>query len=197
MSPLRLSCLLALLACVGSFLWGMSGAWFRRVGRLSWGFRVIQAGGAVALVCNVAVLLRHDPLGWAPALPALTLYGLSLAGFWWAVTAHARRPPSHAFSLDQPDTLVRRGPYRLVRHPFYAAYLLAWAAGFVATGEWPLLLTLVLMSAIYGRAAWLEERKFAGSPLAGPYAEYRACTGMFVPRLRPWRLPNQAIPPLD
>ena len=192
MSPMRLLCLLALLVCVSSFLWGMSGAYFRRVGRLGRGFRAIQAGGALALACNVAALLRHDPIGWAPGMAALGLYVLSLAAFWWAVASHARQPPSHAFSADLPEALVRHGPYRLVRHPFYASYLLTWSAAFVATQAWPLLLPLALMSAIYVRAAHQEERKFEASPLAGHYAEYRARTGMFLPRWRPKRSPATA-----
>jgi protein-S-isoprenylcysteine O-methyltransferase Ste14 len=183
MEPLRIACLLALLACVGSFLWAMSGPYFRRVDRAGWGFRSIQIAGAGAFICNVMVLARTEPITFASGLAALALYGSSFAGFWWSVGSHVQAPPSHAFSADLPVLLVQRGPYRLVRHPFYTSYLLTWCAGTLATHELTLLLPLGLLAGIYMHAARLEERKFERSGLAGPYHDYRARTGMFLPRL--------------
>ncbi len=76
---------------------------------------------------------------------------------------------------------MEHGPYRFVRHPFYCSYLLAWAAGFVATAQTWLLPTVAVMLVIYVRAAKLEEEKFTRSPLAGTYERYRSRTGLFLP----------------
>jgi protein-S-isoprenylcysteine O-methyltransferase Ste14 len=76
---------------------------------------------------------------------------------------------------------MQDGPYRFVRHPFYACYLLTWAAGAIATGRVSLMFTFLTMLVIYASAARMEERKFEGSPLATSYRRYRARTGMFVP----------------
>jgi protein-S-isoprenylcysteine O-methyltransferase Ste14 len=77
--------------------------------------------------------------------------------------------------------LVEGGPYRLLRHPFYCSYLLAWTAGIAATGRWWLIPTVLVMLAIYVRAARMEEDKFTRSPLAAAYERYRSQTGMLLP----------------
>ena len=77
-----------------------------------------------------------------------------------------------------------QGPYRLIRHPFYTSYLLAWTAGYFASGSAWSILTVVAMVVLYKRAADLEERKFEVSKLRNSYAQYRQEVGQFVPRLR-------------
>ena len=89
-----------------------------------------------------------------------------------------------AFSDDAPKALITGGPYRIVRHPFYAAYLLYWLAGWIATGNWFVAGTSVLAAALCVDAACREERKFMASPLSSAYEDYRADTGMFFPSLR-------------
>ncbi len=80
-----------------------------------------------------------------------------------------------------PTFLTQSGPYRLVRHPIYSAYLLAWVAGPVICGQPLLLLSTLVMAVIYFFAARQEESWFAGSELAEDYRRYRSRTGMFVP----------------
>lgn len=112
----------------------------------------------------------------------LMLYAMSLVLFWWAiVTTHAKRELSIAFSSDLPCSLIETGPYRWVRHPFYASYLLFWLAGFVITGAWWLAVILIVMMCLYCQAAATEENKFARSALAKEYAAYTARTWMFIP----------------
>jgi protein-S-isoprenylcysteine O-methyltransferase Ste14 len=106
--------------------------------------------------------------------------------FFWALRAHGRRPLSAAFSPDEPAHLVDWGPYRFIRHPFYSAYLLTWLAGFVATARFALIPTIVVMFWIYWRAADLEEKKFAASPLAENYRRYSQLTGRFLPAPLGW-----------
>jgi len=77
---------------------------------------------------------------------------------------------------------VSWGPYRYVRHPFYASYCLTWVAGAAACGSAVVVSTFVLMLAMYVRAARFEERKFLRSPQAADYANYQRSTGMLVPR---------------
>jgi protein-S-isoprenylcysteine O-methyltransferase Ste14 len=114
-------------------------------------------------------------------LAGTALYVLAWLLFEWAVKATRERRLSFAFSSDWPVRLMNRGPYRLVRHPFYTSYMLAWIATLVATRQ-PLLLGLILgMFVFYNRAANYEESKFAASPLADDYASYRARTGKFLP----------------
>jgi protein-S-isoprenylcysteine O-methyltransferase Ste14 len=89
-----------------------------------------------------------------------------------------------AFSDDTPQFLLRHGPYRYVRHPFYASYLLFWVGTAVTTAGWLPWLVPFGMLLLYARAATGEEQKFARSDLAQAYETYRQNTGMFLPRLR-------------
>jgi protein-S-isoprenylcysteine O-methyltransferase Ste14 len=79
--------------------------------------------------------------------------------------------------------LTTAGPYRLVRHPIYAAYLLAWCAGAAIAGQPWLLAPVLGMGLFYVSAARQEETSFLASAFAIPYSEYRRRTGMFVPKV--------------
>lgn len=147
------------------------------------GLRVISAltlAGFAWFAFRVAVL----PVGrfWEAAM---VLFLLALALFVWTVRFTRKTPPTVAFARDEPVFLLRHGPYGYVRHPFYLSYLLFWTGTAAATPgilPWGVLLVMLL---VYWSAARREEAKFAASPFASAYAEYRARTGMFLPRLRP------------
>jgi protein-S-isoprenylcysteine O-methyltransferase Ste14 len=127
----------------------------------------------------------HPP---APVMIAgMVLLALSLFVFWGAILAHRGNRPAFAFVQTRPSRFVRRGPYRLIRHPFYASYLLfLLAAAFV--GGFPLLiLTVPWLGAFYYFAAREEERSFRDSPFARDYRRYARTTGMFWPRMLPVR----------
>lgn len=160
------------------------------------GLRLLKLG---ALASKVAILwsIWHarpsaTPGWWGGALAILAAsYGL----FWWATITNRRRPLTLAFSPDRPSHLVDEGPYRYLRHPFYASYLLGYVAGWIAVREWYLLPFLAGMTAIYWWAASVEERKFAESPLAEEYERYKQRTYRFFPRLRTAVVPRPITPP--
>ena len=80
-------------------------------------------------------------------------------------------------------TLVTRGPYRWVRHPFYDAVALSVVANALVAANWFLLaggiLTLALIVLRTGRE---EERLVAR--FGDSYRDYTARTGRFLPRTR-------------
>jgi len=112
------------------------------------------------------------------------LYLWSLGLYWWAIRTNSAARLSAAFSSDLPAHLVKDGPYRFIRHPFYCAYALAWSAGAVATARWWLLPTVAVMLFIYWKAAMIEEQKFSRSSLAADYQRYRERTAWLVPNPR-------------
>jgi len=71
---------------------------------------------------------------------ALMLAGMALR--WWAIRVLARQ-----FTVDvsvRPDhELIRRGPYRLVRHPSYTGALLSFLGFALALGTWSSLLAVI------------------------------------------------------
>lgn len=181
MSVFLVVALALMLATYASFVWAVR-SFFVREGPLEPGMRLIAAGGSLTMAAHLAAMLAAD------ARPVLllggsALYAASLGLFWWAVRVNRVQPLAIAFSELTPEHLVTRGPYALVRHPFYSAYLLAWIAGLVATAQPLLLSTVVAMGALYHRAARLEEAMFADSHLAAAYAAYKERVGMLFPRL--------------
>jgi protein-S-isoprenylcysteine O-methyltransferase Ste14 len=133
------------------------------------------------LVYTGLVWLVTQPL-WAQ-LTGLVIELLSLALFWAAISASRQARLRLAFDAENPDSLVSEGPYRFIRHPFYTSYLIFWIGWAIATWSAWALLPLAALVAIYVAAARGEEQKFARSPLAQKYAEYRTRTGFFWPRL--------------
>jgi len=161
---------------------------FVKSGRMSAGLRITALAGVIFAVLHLAVILR-TPVLYPPAAAAgLVLYCLALGMFWWTIKAHRVKPLAACFSTNETLHLVCSGPYRLVRHPFYCSYLLAWLAGAIGTLNIYLGLTFVAMFALYLTAALNEEKKFATSPLARDYASYCGATGRFFPR--PFKLIN-------
>lgn len=159
------------------------GGFFRSVEKPPPSLRLIQITGLIFTIAHAYALIQARTMQTIPGLLGLGLYLLSCWLFWSCIRANRQKPLSLAFNSDQPEHLTAHGPYRWVRHPFYSSYLAAWLAGATASGQWWLLLSVAIMTAIYYFAARMEERKFLSSPLAAEYQKYRAQTGMFFPRL--------------
>jgi protein-S-isoprenylcysteine O-methyltransferase Ste14 len=160
-----------------------AGYGFRQVGRAPAGLNLVKLTGPLScglMIWSLAV--ARVGLAWSVAGAALIL--LSLALFLWALVTNRRRPLSRIYCSDPPEHLQVAGPYRLVRHPCYGAYLLAFLGGLVASHHPAALAVLVGNAALYAHAARFEERKFAAGPLAADYAAYRVRTGAFLPW--PW-----------
>ena len=147
---------------------------------------LVRCATACTLIQMAALALCRAPspsLAWA----ALACYGVAHLLYWWAIAVHGKDRPAFAFVSTAPSTLKASGPYGLVRHPIYTAYLIGWLAGPLATGQWWLLLTIAGMAALYWRAARQEEAGFLASGFADSYRAYQGRTGMFLPRLVPAR----------
>ncbi|MCW0181487.1 MAG: isoprenylcysteine carboxylmethyltransferase family protein [Zavarzinia sp.] len=158
-------------------------AYFRRPEGTPWPMRVLAilsgatTGGVIAEISGTRAT-------WDSFVPALVLLLASAALYGWAIMTTRRQRLSLAFSGDEPDFLVAEGPYRLIRHPFYTAYLLYWIGGTIAARQPLLLIAVAVMAAGFTWAALREEAKFASSRLAPAYDAYRRRTGMFLP----WRI---------
>ena len=79
-------------------------------------------------------------------------------------------------------TLVTRGPYRWVRHPFYLATALAVAANSLVTANWFLALTGGIAFGLLVIRTRIEEEKLI-ERFGEDYREYMKRTGRFLPRL--------------
>ena len=79
--------------------------------------------------------------------------------------------------------MTQTGPYRYIRHPFYASYILFWLGCAVATLHPVSLAFLVVVSGILIAVALREERSFVGTPFAADYLSYRRTAGLLWPKL--------------
>ena len=79
-------------------------------------------------------------------------------------------------------TLVTRGPYRWVRHPFYLASALAVVANTLVTANWFLALTGGITFGLLVLRTRIEEEKLI-ERFGEDYKEYMKRTGRLLPRL--------------
>lgn len=104
----------------------------------------------------------------------LILVALALLGVAWWFLYRARRR----------DRLATRGPYALVRHPQYVAFVVLLLAFLV---QWPTLLTLAMFPVLvvmYARLARKEEADIEAR-FGDEYRRYAERTPRFVPRFLP------------
>jgi protein-S-isoprenylcysteine O-methyltransferase Ste14 len=139
-------------------------------------FIVIAAGGMDLWA------LWSGPRSVPALLIGLLLQLMSLWLFWRTIAASRAARLHLAFDPALPGSVVRQGPYRVVRHPFYSSYMLFWLGWSVAAWSVWALPPLLVMLAVYVLAARGEEAKFARSPFAAEYRAYRDEVGMFWPR---------------
>ena len=112
----------------------------------------------------------------------IAMYSVALALFLAALEAARRVPMTRTFVYaPKCDTILTKGPYRVIRHPIYLSYALAWFAAPVATHSIILGLTAVLMTTCYVISLHEEERLMVTGPKATEYAEIRRKTWRMIP----------------
>jgi protein-S-isoprenylcysteine O-methyltransferase Ste14 len=85
-------------------------------------------------------------------------------------------------ALKQDHTLVRSGPYRIVRHPIYTGLLVALLGTAIALGELRCFLG-VLLSAIAWKIKSISEETLMVQEFGDQYARYREQVKGLVPYL--------------
>ena len=123
----------------------------------------------------------YQPIHFPNGVFAACILVASIGQYEWARHTIWGHRFGVGWGAHVPDELVERGPYRFVRHPLYASYVLAFIAAFVALPHWITALLVVANIALFAHAARTDERRIAESPLAEEYAEYRERVGMFFP----------------
>jgi protein-S-isoprenylcysteine O-methyltransferase Ste14 len=165
-----------------SFGWGML-RFFRKPAGLHGRTALVAALGALFSGWHLFAIASSSPTPLRQ-LAAIGCLSFATTLFWSAVCACGSHALTAIFADDLPVHLVRGGPYRYIRHPFYTSYTIFWFAGWIASGSLLALVSAVMMLGLYLDAAGREERKFAGSPLRAEYEAYRRRTGLMTPRLR-------------
>jgi protein-S-isoprenylcysteine O-methyltransferase Ste14 len=147
------------------------------------------------LVAGIVLLSLPDErwMGWleirvVPWSEMLFWIGVAItvAGIGFAVWARLYLGSnwSGVVTLKDDHTLIRSGPYALVRHPIYTGILLALLGSGLTRGEWRDLVGLLLVAGAFRRKLAIEERWLA-EQFPADYAGYRRDVPALIPRLIP------------
>ena len=138
------------------------------------------------------LLIFREDFGWPwlrraifPDNPALMLVAVTVTalGLLFAVWARLTLGSnwSGTVTIKANHQLIRRGPYRFIRHPIYTGMLAALLASAVAQR----LLGGVLGFAVVALALYCKARReesFLSQEFGEAFVEHRQHTGMFLPR---------------
>ena len=155
--------------------------YFERSPRPLWVMAVHYVSMVVAIL-QVAGVLLLTPRSDAFAALGIVMYSGSIALYLSAIEAAQRTRLQRSF-VDHPlpDRLITHGPYRWMRHPFGAGYLLGALAAPIAVQDVRLYLIAIPLMTATILAAAREERVWLASPRGDEYRDYRRKTGMFIP----------------
>ena len=146
--------------------------------------RLITFLGLISFAGQINAIWFKNEFYILTSIVGSMFYLTSLFLFYWAIRATLKYRLTLAYSRDEPQFLLKNGPYGFIRHPFYLAYSVFWLAGFAATQNWWLILSIAVMILLYYQAAKMEEEKFSLSQsFQKDYSDYREQTGMFLPKL--------------
>ncbi len=146
--------------------------------------------GIAAMVGYVTYMMNPAWMAWSSvALPnALRWAGVVLGipgGLLLVVTLRTLgKNLTDTVVTRAAHTLVTRGPYRWVRHPFYLATAWAFVANSLVTANWFLALTGAIVFGLMVLRTSIEEEKLI-ERFGEEYKEYMKRTGRFLPRLFP------------
>ena len=184
-----------------AILWSIDGAWIafaaywfvmafrvkRVVRREKIGGRLLQMLAGMAAF----ILLWHENAdwgvlssrfvprdhAWAVAGAVLTCVGVAIA--IWARTILGGNW-SGLVTVKQDHTLVRTGPYTVVRHPIYSGLTLAILGTALAIGEWRALVAAAVVFVMFLAKSRTEER-FMTEEFGREYEDYRRETNALIP----------------
>jgi protein-S-isoprenylcysteine O-methyltransferase Ste14 len=125
---------------------------------------------AVGVMHGLALLV-FDTAGEVWTAIGIAMYTVALGLFLAAIEAARRVPMTRTFVYaPKCDTILTKGPYRVIRHPIYLSYSLAWLAAPIAMHSILLGATAVFMITCYVISAREEERLLAAGARAEEYA---------------------------
>lgn len=149
---------------------------------------VLRLAGLCLWICTFAYLLYPASAQWAAVpLPRWLRWCGVVSGtlcsllMYWTLSSLGKNLTDTVITRAQA-TLVTRGPYRWVRHPFYVTAALLMASVTLLTANWLIGLSgLVIMTLLVIRTP-NEEQKLI-ERFGDEYRHYMQTTGRFLPRM--------------
>jgi protein-S-isoprenylcysteine O-methyltransferase Ste14 len=144
---------------VAGFLWGAVMAWMINPASMSW---------------------SSMPLSTPVRLVGVVFCAMSIALLIWALPALGTNLTDTVVTRQQ-HTLVTRGAYRWIRHPFYDAMALVILGASLLAANWFILLMGAIVFGLLALRSRIEEEQLLAR-FGEPYRQYRARTGRFLPK---------------
>ena len=147
----------------------------------------LRVAGIVLWLSVFMFMIDPARMAWASiALPPSLRWGGAVLGLVAAVaelwTLRSLGPNlTDTVVTRQDHTLITRGPYRWVRHPFYDCMALFTISAALMMANWFVLAMGVLTFALLALRSRTEEQKLL-ERFGEPYRAYQARTGRFLPR---------------
>jgi protein-S-isoprenylcysteine O-methyltransferase Ste14 len=149
---------------------------------------VLRLGGLALWVGVIAFMIDPAYMAWSsiPLPPGARWTGVGLAILRAAFLTWTLRSlgPNLTDTVVTrvAHTLVTRGPYRWVRHPFYDCMALFLVSIALMMANWFVIVSGVIMFTLLAIRSRTEEDKLL-ERFGEPYRAYRATTGRFLPRV--------------
>ncbi|HET9804421.1 MAG TPA: isoprenylcysteine carboxylmethyltransferase family protein [Candidatus Acidoferrum sp.] len=182
----RLSSKIWFIWCI---LWLLMAAWSKPSKRREFPWQRLEH--VIPMVAGFLLIYNHI-FAWSflsnriiPPNDTVTIAGLSLTlgGLVFAVWARIALGAnwSGTVTIKSGHNLIRRGPYRWIRHPIYTGLLASFVGTILLQGEVRSLLGFVFVFlALYRKAK--REESFLAQEFGREFAEHAKHTGMFLPR---------------
>jgi protein-S-isoprenylcysteine O-methyltransferase Ste14 len=119
----------------------------------------------------------------AAALIAIPFSVSSIALIFLTVGTHRVPLALWHQQKDGPHHIVTYGPYRRIRHPFYASFLLALFGAFLFAPQVASLSILIYGFVSLNLTAQREEKRLKSSEYGDEYQQYMQQAGRFLPKL--------------
>ena len=148
------------------------------------GMKLVRVVSLVAWASNsyITVSPRNSALFPFSDWLSLGLVLLSAGIFASALKASTNSGIQIAFSTIKANRLLRTGIYSIIRHPFYAAYLLFWWSWCLTSTSLIPLLFAVVLTVLYCTAMRTEDSSLAQSH-GGDFEHYKSVTPSLVPTI--------------
>ena len=147
----------------------------------------LRPAAGVLWIAIIVWMVNPELMFWAPMrlpgwarLSGVVFCAMSIALLIWALPALGTNLTDTVVTR-QKHTLVTRGAYRWIRHPFYVAMALVTLGASLLTANWFILLMGVIVFCLLALRSRVEEEQLLAR-FGEPYREYRARTGRFLPK---------------
>jgi len=174
---------------VWGIVWLLRAAWSKPSKRREFPWQRLEH--VIPLVIGFLLIYNHR-FAWnfladriIPQNDAVTIIGLLLTagGLVFAVWARIALGAnwSGTVTIKSGHNLIRRGPYKWIRHPIYTGILLSFLGTILLQGEVRAFVGFAfVLLALYRKAK--REEKFLSEEFGEGFAEHAKHTGMFLPR---------------